>query len=124
MWLDSTLPLTHEVPVHPVTGEVWWERFEQLIELATLYRYSGSDEDADRAGWKEEYDALREGVEFRSEPYVQESTLLLGAKAALPGVDRPPKIFNCHPDTWDALADDVKERFEVFDNDEHLLRES
>lgn len=111
MRVDPTIAKTHRVPINPDTGEAWGERLRDLSCLATRYRYE-AERDEERVELKAEYDRLCDGVEFRSEPCIMQSSFICGALAA-PAEWTPPKVFSCHPETWAALSEDLRSKFEL-----------
>jgi len=108
--LDSTLPKTHRVPVHPETREVWKERAQRLCWLETVLLYESEQDPA----WQVERDALLAETEFRAEPLFMEQHLLLGSSFAGAVV---PRTFSCHPETWEdtwaAMAEEKRARWQV-----------
>jgi hypothetical protein len=115
MWMDSTLPRTHQVPVHPETGKVWSERAQQLCFLATCLRYE-ADQDPQ---WEIDYAALTAGVEFREEPLVMECHFMFGSAVKVKGP--PPKVFKCHPDTWAGMTEEHRRYFDLKTAEERVF---
>lgn len=117
VFLDSTHPLTSSVPVKAGTSETWVERLDELMDLATELRF-GDSKGKERAELLARYLSLREGVEFRDEPYFVKYMLLLGEEAAKKGGEVPDMI-GCHPDVWALAPEEMKARYEVVDCDEN-----
>lgn len=113
MWLDESLPLTQWAPINPATNDVWVERYERLQELATLYRYQGKDDEEEAKEWKAEYEALKEGVEFRQVPYFVHITYACGSLAfkGKPPDGPIPGALSCHPTVWAELHEAVKDKY-------------
>jgi len=105
MWLDSSLPKMRRVPVHPETGQVWTERAERLCYLATCLLYEADQDPA----WEEEYNSLTDGVEFREEPLFMEKHWMLGS--AVKVTNPLPRVFSCHPETWEKLPAEMHAKF-------------
>jgi hypothetical protein len=106
MQLDSSLPKTHSVPIHPDTKELWKERGARLYWLEMMLRY---EEEPDPA-WRVELKTLLEETEFREEPLFMEQHVLLGAAFAGAKI---PRTFRCHPETWEALPEEQKTKYEL-----------
>lgn len=119
MWLDSTLPKTNLAPIDPATGEPDVERFNRLCDLATLYAYSGTEDEEQQAEWRAEYLRLKDGVEFREAPHFIEHRFLMGegAAAAQRSAGPLPKIYGCHPETWAGMTEEARSRFKCVDAD-------
>ena len=112
MYLDDTLPITHMLPIDPVTGKVWEEKMWELIELATDARYE-SDEVLRNEALAKYHDA-KEDVTFEPRPFFQKSTFILGA--AHSGLTIP-ETFHCNPETWEALPQAEKDKYDVRQTD-------
>lgn len=122
MTLDAAMPRKMRVPVHPDTGEVLTRTFEELAYLAAAIRFASTDEEHLRDGWRRDYDALVKESTFREEPYIAKSSLMMGAGAAnrfytkygqTRGSVETLDFFTCHPETWAAMPDDEKARFNL-----------
>lgn len=111
MRLDSSLPKTHRVPVHPETGEVWKERAQRLCWLETVLLYESEQDPA----WQVERDALLAETEFREEPLFMEQHLLLGSSLAGAVV---PRTFSCHPETWAGYLLEAQAKFQLVSEEE------
>lgn len=115
MTVSSNTPKTRRVPIHPETGEIWTELQQELFEL----HCQSLDEQSPAAAAR--YRELHVGVEMRDHPYVCEFHLCLGAGA----VTDPARIaehesrhhYGCHLDTWAAMTDEARARFEFIDGD-------
>lgn len=108
MMLDASLPLTFDHPVHPETGELWPEKHQELVILATEYRYESDDDIREKARGK--YFAAREGISFKEVPYVAAHSFMLGA--AYKGAE-PPPTFSVHPTFWLQSEPAVRAKFQL-----------
>lgn len=112
MHIDSELRRTHTVPLNPATGEVWRERLEELVHWSVMRRDSDYREEAEQ-----QIKALSEGVAFREQPYVCEYHYAIGSGAAKNMPELPKHVLGCHPDTWAALPQDIRDGFDALDVD-------
>lgn len=98
-----------DVPVNPASGEFWSERFEQLQAIATLLKYG--DEENERLN--AEYKSLTEGVVFKKIPYFAERIFAAGKEVNC-NPEQLPKVYSCHPDTWEQLDAETKAKYKLW----------
>lgn len=119
MRLNPECPKTHQVPINPDTGKVWNSRLVEIREIIF------DEREAAREGLREEQLALREKLEhlissceWRTQPLIQGVKLMMGATTAalriIAGATFGPTEWNqCHPETWAALPEEIKAKFEL-----------
>jgi hypothetical protein len=116
MRLDKSMPVTYLVPIHPESGEIWKEKQDEILELATELRYE-IDEDL-REKYRIDLDAAKAGVSFESHPLIMMSSYIFGK--AFAGI--VPRIqYHCHPDTWADIPDSDKSKFEMIIDEDYFF---
>ncbi len=105
MILDPDLPKTRQFPLDPETGKLWKERDAELSACRTALQFCRTKKD--RKAWEKLILLLSEGVTFREVPYLREAEVVIGPDPL------ESRLFFCHPETWEGMSPEQKERFEM-----------
>lgn len=108
------MPVAYLVPICPESGEIWKEKQDEILELATELRYEVDDDLCKE--YRDLLEAAKDGVKFEYRPLIMMSSYAFG-KAFAGAVPLPQ--YHCHPDVWKNMLDDEKSNFDPKIDDDY-----
>ncbi len=118
-WLDSNLDQTAPQPVNPETGELWQEKYDELLELSRMFREEANTPEKIfemRRRWKEATKDLlfRDAPHFVLHEVFATDTDQEGKPILQEGCLR---AIGCHPATFAAQPPEWQAKYEPVDLD-------
>lgn len=106
IWLDSTLPKNHTVPVNPDTRGPWIERHEELIALSAKFNALSPNAVRMRKKIQRQFDELKSGLKFVEAPYfIRKEKKVCGGETMM--------RVTCNPATFFEMPAEFQERYEA-----------